>query len=302
VTESPAARRRGGSEEQSGFLRVPAPGLHEEAMRARHTTAIQFIAALLGLLLFAGMAHAVLQPQALDGVGVSLPANARLPMGLALIDENKAPRTLADVIDNRPSLLILADYACKTLCGPALALAVSSLGESGLKPGQDYRLLVIGLNTQSNAEQARAAKEAQVGQDGALAQATTFLTADQATLAQITDSLGYRYAYDAQNDQFAHPEAAFVLTAQGQVVRVLSALGLDPTDIRLALVDAGEGRAGSLVDRAVLLCYGFDPAAGIYTLSIHRVLAWLSLLSAGALAGAIGIMRCREAIGRSVQR
>jgi hypothetical protein len=44
------------------------------------------------------------------------------------------------------------------------------------------------------------------------------------------------------------------------VMRVLSALGLNPTDLRLALVDAGEGHAGSVVDRAVLLCYGFDPA------------------------------------------
>jgi protein SCO1/2 len=44
---------------------------------------------------------------------------------------------------DRPSLLILADYNCVNLCGPALALAVGALERSALKADQHYRLIVI---------------------------------------------------------------------------------------------------------------------------------------------------------------
>jgi protein SCO1/2 len=207
------------------------------------------------------------------------------------------PRTLGQAMNHRPSLLIPVDYACKTLCGPVVALAAAALAQSGLKPERDYRVVAVGLDPKSTAEEARAMKQAQLG-EGSLARATVFLTADAAALQQITAALGYRYAEDNENRQFAHPAAVFALNAEGRVARVLSGLGLTPTDLRLALLEAGEARTGNLADRAILLCYGFDPVAGVYTLAIHRLLALLSLLTMAALACAVGIMRGQEARSR----
>jgi protein SCO1/2 len=104
-----------------------------------------------------------------------------------------------------------------------------------------------------------------------------------------------RSAYDSQNDQVAHPAVAFVLAGDGRLARVLSGLALDPADLRLALVEAGEGRIGNLADTARLPCYGFDPAAGIYSLSIHRLLVLVPLLSTAVLAGAVGLILRQEA-------
>jgi protein SCO1/2 len=50
-----------------------------------------------------------------------------------------------------------------------------------------------------------------------------------------------------------------------------------------------------LADKVRLLCYGFDPAQGIYTLSIHRLLVLVSLLGTAALAAVIELLLCREA-------
>jgi protein SCO1 len=36
--------------------------------------------------------------------------------------------------------------ACRTACGTIVALAASALTQSGLEPGVDYRLVVIGLD------------------------------------------------------------------------------------------------------------------------------------------------------------
>ena len=250
---------------------------------------------LIGILLLTGVAQGGLPVAALDVVGVSPPPNARIPLSLAFTDETGASRTLADATAGRPSLLILADYTCQSLCGPVLGLAAGALEQSGLEPGADYRVVAIGLDPNGRPADALAMKAARIGEDGGLPQATAFLTADAATLERIAASLGYRSAYDQQNQQFAHPAVAFVLAGDGRVARMLSGLALDPDDLRLALVEAGEGRIGNLADQVRLLCYGFDPAAGIYTLSVHRLLLLVSFISTAALAGAVGLMLRQEA-------
>jgi protein SCO1/2 len=250
---------------------------------------------LVGFLLFTGAAQGGLLPSALDAVGVTPPPNAQAPIALELIDEYGAPRSLADVMAGRPTLLILADYTCKSLCGPVVSLAAHALEQSGLRPGTDYRVAAIGLDPADQPADARAMKRAQIGEGTGLARATAFLTADAGALQQMEASLGYRSAYDSQNDQVAHPAVAFVLAGDGRLARVLSGLALDPADLRLALVEAGEGRIGNLADTVRLLCYGFDPAAGIYSLSIHRLLVLVSLLSTAVLAGAVGLILRQEA-------
>jgi protein SCO1 len=227
---------------------------------------------------------------AIEAVGGSPPPNAQVPTGLSFVDETGAPRTLAQAIAGRPAVLILADYTCRTLCGPVLAQAAAALDRSGLSPGADFRLVAIGLDAGDRPADAQAMKSAQVGEGGALARATTFLTGEQATIDAVTSALGYRFAYDSANDQFAHPAAVFVLAGDGRLTRALSGLVIDPAELRLALVEAGEGRIGSIADRVRLLCYGFDPAAGTYTLYVHRLLALGWLVTAAGVAGGIAVM------------
>jgi len=234
--------------------------------------------------------RAVLNQTALEQVSVAAVPGAQLPLALTLRDESGAVRTLAQTMDGRPAVLILADYTCKTLCGPAVSITSSALAQTGLTPGSDYRLIVIGLNPKDGAAEATAMKRAQIGSDGPLAAASVFLNADESTVNRIANALGYRYAYDAQNDQFAHPAAAFVLTAEGRVARTLSGLGLTAQDLRLVLVEAGKGSIGTFADQVRLLCYGFDPAAGVYTATVHRWLAISSVATVALLFGAIAFM------------
>jgi protein SCO1/2 len=243
--------------------------------------------------LFAGPASARLSTDALDAIGVSPPPDARVPMSAALTDQDGVSHVLGKVLGGRPSVLIFADFTCRTLCGPILAFAADGLAKTGLKPGQDFGLVVVGLDPKDSAADARAMQRNEIG-DGALATASVLLRADEKTVKAITAAVGYRYAYDPAIDQFAHPADVFVLTADGHVARTLSGLGLDAADLRLALVEAGEGRIGTFADRVHLLCYGFDPAKGIYTLTIQRWLAVAAALTLLALAAGIGFMLLRR--------
>jgi protein SCO1/2 len=245
--------------------------------------------AAVALLVLGTQATAGITSSGLAEIGVLPPADARVPLDSEWRDEHGARKSLGEVIGQRPALAIFADFTCSTLCGPVLGFAADALARSGLRPGADYRVVVLGLDPKDGPEQAAHMKRERIG-DARVASATSFLGADAPTVRRVADALGYRFAYDAGHDQFAHPAAVFALTARGRVTRVLSGLGIDPADLRLALIEAGEGRVGTLVDHVRLLCYGFDPAIGAYTLAVRRGLFVVSALSVLALAALIGWM------------
>jgi protein SCO1 len=235
-------------------------------------------------------ATAALSPGALAGVSVDARPNAQLPLGEHFIDENGAPRTLGDALGHLPAVLIFVDYTCRTLCGPILEFATAGLERSGFKPGVDYRLLVIGLDPKDGPTQARAMRDSHLSASSPVAVAAIMLIGAETAVHSVSVAAGYHYIYDAEHDQFAHPAAAYVITPEGRIARVLSGLGLDGNDLRLALVDAGEGRIGTFADHLRLLCYGFDPAQGIYTSSIERWLTVAAISTVIVLTGWLVLM------------
>jgi protein SCO1/2 len=210
---------------------------------------------------------------------------AQVPTDLSVRVLDRPDVTLGSLID-RPTVLLFADYTCHTLCGPIVAFTGHALGDSGLQQGSDYQLVVIGIDPKVDPAAARSMKQAQLGP----ADRATFLLPDETQLKVLTEALGYRYFYDAANDQYAHAAAAYVLDRSGKVVRVLSGLGLDPVDFRLALVDAGDGKIGTISDRIHLLCYGFDPVQGAYNLAVSRLLSVTAAASVLGLGGLIGTL------------
>ncbi len=208
----------------------------------------------------------------LAAVSAAPPPNAALPLKLSFRDEHGGPLTLAAAIGGVPAVVVFADYTCHTLCGPILEFTAAGLDRTGLRPGVDYRLVVIGLDPKDNLDSARAMRSAHIDAVDPIGRAAVFLSGGDADIRAATAAVGFNYAYDAEHDQYAHPAAVYIVGAAGRVRRMLSPLGLDGGDLRLALVDAGDGTVGGLADRIHLLCYGYDPVRGIYTERITTML------------------------------
>jgi protein SCO1/2 len=252
--------------------------------------------AIIALLLVAAFAvsptHAGLVEADIKTVEAAPAPNAALPLDVGFVDEGGRSLILRDAIGGMPSVLIFADYTCRTLCGPTLEFAAAGLGKTGLKPGADYRLVVIGLDPRDKPAAALAMRAEHVGSD--IGRTAAFLTGDGAAIRALTQAAGLRYYYDAEHDQYAHPAAVYIVDGQGRVRRVLSPLGLDGADLRLAIVDAGHGSVGTLADRIHLLCYGYDPVKGIYTERITSMLAVAAGVTLALLLGGISVMTMRE--------
>lgn len=246
------------------------------------------LAAVLALASFLPAVAAV-APETYDSVAVVLPVDAAVPLDAVVTDERDRRVALRELI-SKSTVLVFADYTCNMLCGPIVAFVAAALEQSGLRAGEQFQLLVVGLDPKDSAADAARMRREHLGGDASLDRASAFVTADQPAVDRLTLALGYRYAYDREHDQFVHPAAAYVLRADGHVARVLTGLGLSGSDMRLALVEAGEGRIGTLGDQVRLLCSGFDPQHGAYNLAISRVVAATGLVTMLALGGLIGTL------------
>lgn len=245
------------------------------------------VAALMGTMPVACFARVT--PADYRNVGVAVAPKARLPLDAIVTDSSGGQYHLRDII-SRPTVLVFADYKCRTLCGPIMSFATSALEQSGLRARGQFQLLVIGLDPENAAADAADMRSRHIDADSPLFDASHFVTANQSTVQTLTADLGYRFFYDPDDGTYVHPAAAYVLTADGQVSRVLTGLGLSSADMRLALVEAGAGKIGTFRDQVRLLCSAFDPAHGTYNLMIWRLLEFSAAATIIFVGSGIGLL------------
>ena len=269
-------------------LRAATACIHAVLLHATLVPAALVPAVLALLFFWGGPAAARLTQAELARVAVAPGPDARAPLDLAFTDAAQG-RTLrlSGAIGGRPTLLLPVDYTCGNVCDPMLSMSGNALEATGLVAGRDYSLVLVGLDPRDDAAAARHMLDQDLGIPAIAAKASA-LVGDETAVQNLTGALGYGFVRDPGTDSIAHPAAALLLTPEGRVSRILSPLALNGRDLRLALVEASEGRTGHLGDRLALLCYGFDAARGIYTPLIQRILSVAA--AATVIAIALGIL------------
>ncbi|WP_409189787.1 SCO family protein [Bradyrhizobium sp. RDM4] len=249
---------------------------------------MRMLALVLLMAVWSSSAYAGLTKQQLDNVALAPPEGARVSMTLEFQDMNGNETSLSHAIDGRPTVLLPADFTCTEICGPALTIVASALQQTGLAAGRDYSVVVFGIDAGDDPAAARRFVGGQVGGPG-----VSVLIGSQTAIDHLTTTIGYRFETDGQNSAVAHPAAFVTLTPDGHVSHAFSSLGLQPFDLKLGLLEAGQGGIGGLRSRIALLCYGFDPVHGIYTRRVDFALKLGCAFTVVLLAMAITIM-CRR--------
>ena len=228
--------------------------------------------------------------QTLDRVGVDQRIGERVPLDLRFTDRHGDSVTLGNLIDGKPALLQLAWYDCPNLCDLSLRRLGSRPSQVKFQPGEDFRVITVSIDPREGADaadRALATLRDSYQRDSAAGD-WQVLTGDARAINTLARRIGYRYQYDAESEQFAHPAALAVLDGDGRLSSYLLGLTFSGRDVELALTRAGEGRLGSITDRIALRCFHFDPEKGTYTLDILRLLNLACLITALVLALVVG--------------
>jgi protein SCO1 len=230
-------------------------------------------------------------PGLLAAVAFEQQLNAQVPLHLALRDEAGNAVQLGDYLGQRPVVLTLNYYECPMLCPLVLEGLLHSLRVLSFTIGEQFDVVTVSINPGETAALAAATKARYVRDYGRpKAAGWHFLTGDEASIQRLTQAVGFRYAYDAGKNQYAHAAGIMVLTPQGRISRYFYGIEFSPRDLRLALVEAAANTIGSPVDQLVLFCYHYDPASGRYTLVVRRALQLAGLATVLSLAGFMVVM------------
>ncbi len=220
------------------------------------------------------------RPGLLSQIRIDRKLDEQVPLDLPFVDEQGQPVTLGRYFGQRPVILALVYYECPMLCTQVLNGLVSSLDVLRFDPGKEFEVVALSFDPGELPGMARDKKKAYMerykrpGTEGGW----HFLTGKQESIARLTDSVGFRYAYDEKTDQYAHAATIILLTPGGRVSRYFYGIEYAPRDLRLGLVEASENRIGNAIDQALLLCYHYDPSEGKYGVAIMNVLRLIGIL------------------------
>jgi len=238
------------------------------------------------------------RPKALRDVGFDQRLGEALPLAAAFRDESGRAVRLGDYFGRKPVVLSLAYYGCPMLCTLSLNGLASALKTLSFDAGREFEVVTVSFEPRETPDQAASAKKTYLeryGRPGA-AEGWHFLTGDAAAIEAVTRAVGFRYAWDDETRQYAHPTGIVVATAEGRIARYLYGVEYAPKDLRLAVVEASAGRVGSPVDQLLLYCYQYDPVRGRYGAAILRTVRLLGILTVVSLVSFIAFMRRHERV------
>ncbi len=236
----------------------------------RHTaTRLAVAAALAVVLVIPAKAQTSANAPALPGaVSIAQKLNTQIPLDLMFRDEQGKVVRLQEFFNNgRPVLLNFVYYRCPMLCPMVLQGTTESLTHLKFDLGKQFDIITVSIDPRDKATDAAELKEKYVRRYGRLDSAPNwhFLTGHESAIKKLTDTVGFQYAYDSRTDQFAHGAALLVLTPDGRTSRYFYGFEYKPRDLRLAIVEASEGKVGTAVDQFLLLCFHYDPTTGKYS-------------------------------------
>ena len=235
-------------------------------------------------------------PAPLREIGFDQNLDHLVPLDTVFRDEGGRTVRLGDYFGRRPVVLLFAYYDCPMLCTQVINGLSSALGVLSLEPGKDFEIVTVSFNPKDTPATASAKKATYLeryhrpGADTAW----HFLSGDQSSIDRLTKAAGFRYVWDAQTKQFAHPTGVIVLTPEGRLARYLFGIEYGPRNLRFALVEASAGRVGSAVDSLLLYCYHYDPATGRYGLVIMRAMRIGGAVTVLTLVAFIVVMLRKE--------
>ncbi|HEU0275484.1 MAG TPA: SCO family protein [Candidatus Udaeobacter sp.] len=203
---------------------------------------------------------------------------------LVFRDQDNRLFRFGDHFGKQPTVLVLGYYRCPMLCSLINDGLIHALQELPLSVGKDFQLIDVSIDPEETPASAAAKRSEYLREYGHPkgSNGWHFLVGDQRAITRLADQTGFRYVYDPQTRQYAHPSGAIVLTPEGKISRYVFGVRLNARELRDALVAAKEGKSSSSVSQLFLLCYHYNPITGKYgplILSVLRI-AGLGFLAA----------------------
>ncbi len=210
----------------------------------------------------------------LEGIGIDEKLGDRIDLSLQVTDESGKLVPLKSFFDGKkPVILSLVYFSCPGLCNYHLNGLTTGLKKMEWSPGQNFEVIALSFDAKETAEVGSRKKETylKLYDRAGTERGWHFVTANEDVIKKITNSIGFRYKWDEKNKEWIHASAATILSPEGKISRYLHGIIFDPRDVKLALLDAMDGKTVSLGDKLISYCFQYDPHKSKYSLMSLRL-------------------------------
>jgi protein SCO1 len=249
-------------------------------IRMRKQFAIKVLILLMGVIFFHGPLNAhVEQSKDLAGIGIDEKLGQFVPLDLSFNDEDGNPVTLKQLI-HTPTVLTPVYLHCPNVCSLLLQNLADVLNRLPAEPDKEYKVISISFDETEKPELALQKKKTYLRmiQKPFPGDAWRFLTGDKQNIHKLTDAIGFYFKRVGQD--FEHPVALIILAPDGKIIRYMVGADPLPFDLKMALVEASQGKIGPAISKVVRFCFSYDPKANKLVFNTLKVTGTVTLLFA----------------------
>lgn len=209
-------------------------------------------------------------------LGINEKLGTMIPLDLTFINEKGERVTLKKLMDGKPTMISLNYFRCAGICTPQLNDMAKMLGRLDLAENIDYKVLTIGFAEDESYELAAAKRKTMLStiQRDYVQDAWHFVIGENNSSAIIADKVGFTYEKTispAGVVDYIHPAALIMLSPEGKVTRYLNGIEQLPFDVKMALMEAGQGKIGPTIAKNLLYCFAYDPKAKTYIFKWEKI-------------------------------
>ncbi|WP_309500078.1 SCO family protein [Sulfurovum sp.] len=221
-------------------------------------------------LMLIGTVHAATQ------LGINEKLGTMVPLDLTFINETGERVTLKKLMDGKPTMISLNYFRCAGICTPQLNDMAKMLGRLDLAENTDYKVLTIGFAEDEGYELAAAKRQTMLKtiQRDYVQDAWHFVIGENNSSGILADKVGFTYektVSPAGVVDYLHPAALIMLSPDGKVTRYLNGIEQLPFDVKMALMEAGQGKVGPTIAKNLLYCFAYDPKAKTYIFKWEKI-------------------------------
>ena len=211
---------------------------------------------------------------------------------ISLVDEEGNTVQLKDLID-KPTVINFVYYECPGLCSPLLEGVAEVISRAKLDLGTEYQVLTISFDAEEGTDLAVAKKAtySKLVENKDVQNGWKYFTGDQENIDKLLNSFGYKVK--KEGSEFIHPAAIMVVSPDGKITRYLHGTYFLPFDLKMAVVEAAEGKSGPTINKVLQFCFSYDAEGKKYVFNVTKISGTIILILAISLFGAM-IIRNRK--------
>lgn len=209
-------------------------------------------------------------------IGIAEKLDTFISEDIMVFDEKNQSVSLRSLID-KPTVLNLVYYRCPGICSPIMESVANVIDKTDMIPGKDFQVLTISFDPTESTELAQQKRnnyfyliKREFDPEG-----WRFYTTDSASAANLTEQVGFRYK--KVGFDYIHTATIVIISPNGKITRYLQGVFFLPFDVKMAVVEAAEGKSGPSISRVLAYCYAFDPAGQRYVFDITKIAGTLIL-------------------------